>query len=148
MHVSEVPARIVVDASIGLKWVLQETHSREAFMLAGGRELLTTALFWAEAGNAIASRVRRGDLELQRGSDAFRELRAVPLRIQALDAASVETALTIANELRHPIYDCCYLALAIAENAPVVTADRRFGAAVSRLPRLAASVVVINDITF
>jgi predicted nucleic acid-binding protein len=26
----------------------------------------------------------------------------------------------------HPIYDCCYLALALEENLVVVTADRRF----------------------
>jgi len=37
----------------------------------------------------------------------------------------VRRALQIATELRHPVYDCFYLALAEAEDAAVVTADRR-----------------------
>lgn len=148
MHATDVPTRIVVDASLGLKWVVQETHSQEAFMLARGRELLTSALFWAEAGNALASRIRRGHLERKRGDDAFRELRALPMRVRALDANAVSAALSIANELSHPIYDCCYLALAVEERSLVVTADRRFGAAAAKLPKLAASVLLIDDITF
>jgi predicted nucleic acid-binding protein len=35
-------------------------------------------------------------------------------------------ALAIAAELRHPAYDCFYLALAEAKDARLVTADRRF----------------------
>ncbi len=31
----------------------------------------------------------------------------------------------MAVDLRHPVYDCFYLALAEAEEAPLVTADRR-----------------------
>jgi predicted nucleic acid-binding protein len=34
-------------------------------------------------------------------------------------------ALEIAAELRHPVYDCFYLALAESEDATLVTADRR-----------------------
>ena len=62
MHVDDVPARIVVDASVALKWVLDEEESDHAEALSEGRELLTSALLWAEAGNAIALRVRRGEL--------------------------------------------------------------------------------------
>jgi predicted nucleic acid-binding protein len=35
-------------------------------------------------------------------------------------------ALAIADELRHPAYDCFYLALAQARDARLITADRRF----------------------
>jgi len=35
-------------------------------------------------------------------------------------------ALTLARELRHPVYDCFYLALAIERDLSVVTADARF----------------------
>jgi predicted nucleic acid-binding protein len=34
-------------------------------------------------------------------------------------------AFEIASELRHPVYDCFYLALAEREDAALVTADRR-----------------------
>lgn len=35
-------------------------------------------------------------------------------------------AMEVALELRHPVYDCCYLALAIQRLLPVITVDRRF----------------------
>ena len=79
VRVDEVPGRIVVDASLALKWVLEEEHSDQASVLGRGREMLTSALFWAEAGNAIATRIRRGELDRLRGNDALRDLRAAPL---------------------------------------------------------------------
>ena len=146
MRVDEVPERIVVDASLGLKWVLQEEHSDRAAALGPGRELLTSALFWAESGNAIATRVRRGDLDRASGNEALRDLQDVRLRTRPLDSAVVMSALAIAHDLAHPIYDCCYLALAIEEDAIVVTADRRFRSAVAAHPSLADRVVLLRDI--
>jgi predicted nucleic acid-binding protein len=146
MRVEEVPERIVVDASLGLKWVMIEEHSDRAVALGPGRELLTSALFWAESGNAIATRVRRGDLDDARAEQAFRDLQAVPLRTRPLDGNSVTAALAIARHLIHPIYDCCYLALAIEENSVVVTADRRFRTAVAKHPSLADRVLLLRDI--
>ena len=146
MRVDEVPERVVVDASVGLKWVLQEEHSDRAAALGPGRELLTSALFWAEAGNAIASRVRRGELDHVRGNDALRDLEDAPLQTRPLDARAVLAALAIANELAHPIYDCCYLSLALEEDAIVVTADRRFRSRVASRPSLADRVLLLRDI--
>jgi predicted nucleic acid-binding protein len=45
-------------------------------------------------------------------------------------------AFILSNQLAHPIYDCLYLAAAIRNNTRVITADRRFVAAVSRQPML------------
>lgn len=146
MRVEEVPERIVVDASLGLKWVLIEEHSDRAVALGPGRELLTSALFWADSGNAIATRVRRGELDGTRAEQTFRDLQSVPLRTRPLDGSSVISALAIARDLVHPIYDCCYLALAIEENLVVVTADRRFRAAVAEHPSFADRVLLLRDI--
>ena len=35
-------------------------------------------------------------------------------------------ALALAADLRHPVYDCLYLALALRERTCVVTADKSF----------------------
>jgi predicted nucleic acid-binding protein len=146
MHVDDVPARIVVDASVALKWVLDEAESDRAEALSEGRELLTSALLWAEAGNAIALRVRRGELSRTLAADALRDLRAAPLGTRPLNADVALTALNLACDLTHPIYDCCYLALAIQENSVVVTADRRFRSAVAEHPSLADRVLLLRDI--
>jgi predicted nucleic acid-binding protein len=114
--------------------------------LGPGRDLLTSALFWAEAGNVIASRIRRGELDSIRGNDALRDLQSSPLRTRPLDAHAALSALAIANDLAHPIYDCCYLALALEEDAVVVTADRRFRSSVAAHPSLADRVLLLRDI--
>ncbi|HKS89888.1 MAG TPA: type II toxin-antitoxin system VapC family toxin, partial [Stellaceae bacterium] len=59
------------------------------------------------------------------------ELRIAPIVSVALEA-HLESALKIALQLEHPIYDCLYLAVALHHNTNVVTADRRFFAAVER----------------
>lgn len=146
MRVEDIPQRIVVNASVGLKWVLAEEGSVLADALGPGRTLLTSALFWAEAANAIASRVRRGELDRTTGNDAMRDLQAAPLVTSPLDAPAVLAALAIAHDLAHPVYDCCYLALALEQDSLVVTADRRFCASVARHAALAHRVLFLNDI--
>jgi predicted nucleic acid-binding protein len=54
--------------------------------------------------------------------------------------------LNIACDLVHPIYDCCYLALAIQENSIVITADRRFRLAVAHHLSLANRDLLLRDI--
>jgi predicted nucleic acid-binding protein len=108
--------------------------------------LLTSALFWAESGNAIATRVRRGELDHASGNGALRDLEDVRLRIWPLYSPVGMSALAIAHDMTHPIYGCCYLALAIEEDAIVVTADRRFRSAVAAHPSLADRVVLLRDI--
>lgn len=147
MRVDDVPACIVIDASLGLKWVFEEQDSEQATAVGKGRELVTSSLFWPEAANAIATRVRRGDITRVEADDAFRDLQAAPLQTRRLHAEGVRSALAIAHDLAHPIYDCCYLAVAMAEDAIVVTADRRFRSAAMRLPSLADRVLLLRDIT-
>jgi predicted nucleic acid-binding protein len=56
------------------------------------------------------------------------------------------SAARLAIDLGHPAYDCFYLALAIQEQYPVVTADRRFHDAVRRHPYLADRVVHVETL--
>jgi predicted nucleic acid-binding protein len=53
-------------------------------------------------------------------------------------------AFILSNQLAHPIYDCLYLAAAIRHDTKVITADRRFVAAVSRLPILNRHVALLG----
>jgi len=144
MRVEGLPSVLVVDASVGLKWVVDEAGSDVAVALVAGRRLLTTALFWAEAGNALATKSRRGELSAAATDDAWRDLTAAPLEAAPLDAPSVGGALSLARELGHPIYDCCYLALAFVHRTLVVTADGRFARAVERHPSLRANVMHLD----
>jgi predicted nucleic acid-binding protein len=115
----------VIDASVAVKWVLPEAGSeRAAALRAESESLVAPSLVAAEVGSAIWRAVARGDV---RAADAVRDLRVAVAQFHQLVPLEqlAERALELANQLRHPIYDCFYLALAERERAPLITADDR-----------------------
>jgi predicted nucleic acid-binding protein len=44
----------------------------------------------------------------------------------------VERAFRLAREMKHAVYDCIYLALAVHHDTHVITADRRFAEVAAR----------------
>ena len=122
----------VVDASVAAKWVIAEIGSDRANELRTETGLMAPSLIAAEIGSALWKAVRRGDVAR---ADAMLAIRAVLLPFDAIVANEElhERALEIAIELRHPIYDCFYLALAERERAPLVTADSRLLAAAKQV---------------
>jgi predicted nucleic acid-binding protein len=146
MHVEALPSLVVIDASVGLKWVVDEPGSDMAVALVAGRTLITSALFWVEAANALATKQRRGELDRVALEDAWCDLSQAPLRSVPIEAAGAAAALALAAELRHPVYDCCYLQLAMARGTVMVTADRRFQRLIEPHTTLAGRVVPLDEI--
>ena len=122
--------KIVVDASVALKWVFDESESATAIALRD-EDLLAPSLWLAEAANAVWRRARLGDITAEEAVAYFSELANAPVVLVAMEP-HLERALSLAMEIRHPIYDCVYLALALRHETHVVTADRRFVAAADR----------------
>ncbi len=120
---------LVVDASVAAKWVLQEDGSDRAAGLRGsGDDLIAPSLIVAEIGNAVWKRAIWREVSAR---DAVRALQtAISLFTQLIAPTDLAARATeIAIELRHPIYDCFYLALAERERCALITADRRLIAA-------------------
>ena len=137
----------VVDASVAVKWLVAEPHSdASARLLDLDVTLLAPDLLFAEAASALAAKHRVGEIDAHELADAVDLLRsapvATPLSMRRLAASSAR----LARDLGHPVYDCFYLALAIHENYPVVTADARYHDKVRRHPYLADRVVHVVDI--
>jgi predicted nucleic acid-binding protein len=126
--------RVVIDASLALKWVLDEPESEAAVALRG-EDLLAPALWLAEAANALWRRSRIGDITADEAGSYLSELMNAPVASLAVEPY-LEAALALATEIGHPVYDCLYLALALRHETHVVTADRRFANAASRLAGL------------
>ena len=128
---------LVVDASVVVKWLVQEDLSDQAAsLLVYGASLAVPALLFAEAGNALCAMYRRGDLTEDDLADAVDTLRVAPLSVPHSMLELPPAAVPLASDLAHPVYDCFYLALALQTQYPVVTADRRFHGRVSRHPYL------------
>jgi predicted nucleic acid-binding protein len=115
----------VIDASIALKWFIEEDGSAQAAaLLTGPHTLIAPDLIIAEVANAGWKAVRSGGMTREQHDHAAARLALafddlVPL------ASLAPRAVVIARALDHPVYDCFYLALAEKRQAMLVTADGR-----------------------
>jgi predicted nucleic acid-binding protein len=134
----------VVDASVALKWVLDETGSTAAAELLDGRRLFAPPLLATEVANALWVVTRRGQITGDEAGDALDLILRAPFQPLPSGLNLPVRALELARLLDHPVYDCTYLALAIALERPVVTADRRFAAAAGRSAEAAPFVQILT----
>lgn len=131
--------RLVVDASVALKWALAEDGSAEATALIARDELLAPDLLLIECANVLTMRVRRRFMTADDASDALQTILATPKRLHA-SVALIERAHELAVEMEQTAYDCLYLALAISERVQLITDDRRFVDTVERRPAYAGFI--------
>lgn len=139
---------LVVDASVGLKWVLDEPDSGLAEALATGDEELLVPDFWLhEACNVCWLQVRRHIWTPAEAREAFSLLRAVVPATPTADLGLHDVALDLGLAVDHSTYDTLYLAFAVALGArAVIAADRAFVRDMARHadPVLAAMVVPLG----
>jgi predicted nucleic acid-binding protein len=116
---------LVIDASIAVKWVVDEDRTPEALTLRRRAKLIAPELLAVECANVLWKKVQREELSKDEAFLAARLLQAAD--IELLPTGSLlEAATRIAVELDHPAYDCLYLALAAERDCRFVTADERF----------------------
>jgi predicted nucleic acid-binding protein/plasmid stability protein len=120
------PVRLVVDASVAMKWFVPEPLAAGAEgLLSREHGLLAPDVLLIECANIIWKKARRGEMLRAAGDEAlvlFRNSGIELIDTQPL----VEPALRLARELDHPVHDCLYVAAAAAMDGVAVTADRRF----------------------
>lgn len=137
--------RFVVDASVAAKWLFEEEDSALAASLRE-HPLMAPSLLWLECGSVIWNRVIRGVLAPAAVPEILACLNAAPVERVPMETR-IERVLRIAVQLRHPVYDCAYLALAVMRDLRMVTADQRFGRIVADHPGLARHVVLLGRLT-
>jgi predicted nucleic acid-binding protein len=138
-------SRIVLDASVAVKWVLREEHAATARRVLSTRRLLAPHLLWAEVGNTLWKRHRRRETSVEEVRRMLAEIQRLPVTTFA-PWPLLPTALDLAISLDQSVYDCLYLALAEARNSIMVTADRAFHDVVSGSV-WADRIVWIEDLT-
>lgn len=115
----------VVDASVAMKWFIDEEDADKAELLLRSRELIAPAIILGEVGNGLWSKRSTSNIDHDLGQDLIAELPQLLKEIVPIEGL-MRNAMQFAFELDHPIYDCVYLALAIQRRLPLVTADKRF----------------------
>ena len=116
---------VVIDASIAVKWVVEEEGTGEALALRHRSRLIAPELLAAECANILWKKVRREELSREEALFAAQLLYAADVEFRPAHHL-LEAATRIAVELDHPAYDCLYLALAEELDCGFITADERF----------------------
>ncbi len=120
---------MIVDANVVLKWFVAEDDSDAALALRLQGGLFAPDVMLIEYRNALLNKVRRRAISPDEARRAERELDGVGITIIP-SAPLLGEAFQLALDLQEPIYDCTYLAAAIASDRILVTADQRFAAKV------------------
>jgi len=134
----------VIDASVAVKWVVPEIDSDRARLLSQAR-LEAPDLLPIECANILWKKVGLGDLNERDAATRLDLLLHSPLTLVPSHAL-LPPALRMALDLKHPVYDCVYLALALERKLPLITADRRLWLAARRHKRLAVQVDLLADL--
>jgi predicted nucleic acid-binding protein len=113
---------IILDTSVAIPLVVDEPGSGAAARAVVGLEILVPDVFWGEVSAALVRKVR---LRLRSRDDAFAAYgllrRLVEYTVASEPLGAIAIALSL--DLEHPVYDCLFLAAAIAHQAPLLTAD-------------------------
>jgi len=125
---------LVIDASIAVKWVIEENGTSEALALLHSARLIAPDLLVPECANVLWKKAQRDELSKEEAILASRLLQGA--QIELLPTRSLlESTTRFAIELAHPAYDCVYLALADENQSRYVTADERFLRKIARARR-------------
>lgn len=132
----------VLDASVAARWAIpsaQEPFADEAKRLLkrhsrGEFNFLVPDVFWAEIGNVLWKGVRRGRWRRDDAEKAAMDALAQDF-VTVSSLVLLPEALKIAFANDRAVYDCLYLALAVASHTDLITADERLANAMaSRFP--------------
>ena len=137
---------LVIDASIAVKWVVEEDSTAEALALRQNAKLIAPELLVAECADILWKKVQRRELLKEEALLAARLLQSA--EIELLPTRFLfEAATRMSIEINHPAYDCLYLALAVATDCEFVTADERFLRKLhhGRLPSLRNKAISLTE---
>ncbi len=132
---------LVIDASIAVKWVVEEEGTPAALALRG-RQLTAPDLILVECANLFWKKVRRGEFTKDEAGMAARLLANADMEL-CPTRPMLDAAMEIALLLDHPAYDCLYLALAELRGLTFVTADLRLFNKVAGVSRFKQRVLAL-----
>lgn len=116
---------LIVDASVGIKWIIPEEGSDQANTLFDFDELfIVPKLFFLEVDAVLTKQIRLGIWNISEISEVQKIIDEISFRV--INYSTVrKLAIEIATELPIALYDGIYLAAAVSQNGIMVTADQK-----------------------
>lgn len=131
-----MPSAVVVDASVVLKWQLEDEEAvaqaialRNDFLIRGRIDLAAPSLLVYEITNGMLTATRQGRLSRDQAEEGLANLLAAGVRLMAPDPPRI---LSLSLLWKISAYDGTYLAIAEKLDSEVWTGDRAFYTACRR----------------
>lgn len=128
------PPTVVVDASVALKWALDDEEAVEQAValrddgLQGRIRMIAPVLWSYEVANGLYVAARRGRVSFIQGSRALAALHTLGVQLAETEPGD---CYALAERHRVAVYDAAYLALAVQVGAELWTGDHKFFLAVA-----------------
>jgi len=119
-----VTETLVIDASIAVKWVVEEDGTPLALGLRQGHRFAAPELLTVECANIFWKKVQRAELSREEAKLAANLLERSDIELFSMRGLLAK-ATELATDIGHPAYDCMYICLAMSRNWRFVTADER-----------------------
>jgi predicted nucleic acid-binding protein len=124
----------VIDASVVAAAMFHEAQREPAqAVLVSDATLLAPDLILTELANVIWKRHGRGEINDAEAQELLADIRRLPLRLVPTPQL-VTPALAMAVQSKRTVYDCTYLALAVEQDAVMLTGDKRLVNSLQRTP--------------
>ncbi len=135
----------VADASVVVKWYVNETYTTEAEkLLDGSYEIHAPELILPEFGSIIWKKLRRGDLTESEATRIINTFGKQNISFHSHQSL-LRAAFAGAQLSGQTVYDWSYLALAVSLSCEFITADERFYKALEKTT-LKKHLVWIGDV--
>jgi predicted nucleic acid-binding protein len=119
-------SRFVVETAVALKWFIPEKDSSfAARLLDGGCELLAPDTLFSETGKVLTVKAQLGECSREEGIQVMEAIRSTPVWIHPSDPL-LEPAFLFSSDMGRPLGDGLNMALAVASDCRLVTANRVF----------------------
>ncbi len=118
---------MIVDASVVVKWFTTEPlHEEARKLLEIDEPLVAPDILVTEFANALWLKTIREEIDRSAAAQAVSAVSGRGIPSLVASAPYVGRAYELATNLKHPVYDCVYLAVAESMDTTFLTADRRF----------------------
>jgi len=118
---------MIVDASVASHWFVDTEFSAAADPYRALSGLVAPMFLLVETANVLCKQARVGEIPAERCVESIDLLQSSMTELVA-DVELLPQAMNLALRMRHSIYDCLYLALALERRETLITADRRLAA--------------------
>ncbi len=125
--------RFVLDCSVAVAWFFEDEFSEYSelvrhALLNKGVVAVTPSIWPAEVSNVLFQAERRKRITAEQVNQAVRVLSQLPIDVDYLPLGSMGHVLRLCRTYTLTSYDALYLELALRENMPLATGDKKLKA--------------------